>query len=711
MSQFDFAQLRWTVVGEPWQSFSKEWRSRPMEDVVQEETIHIRMDNKPDRHFLVLDAYRTFLRKLLHYQQLDPDGAVVLTGQRGTGQSISPRPWAALTVLLSGKTTWLWFLLVALLSNGDDVIFSSGERFRLFHGERVYITTNPLKIPSSSKAPERPLWCLIDADFQLHTPVSLIAGNGARFPILACPPSGEWYRAWFDQRLPVVWGMPLWNQQDLLAGYACSRNDAFCLIIDSIHDSSLKLSSRYPPLLRDLELALVNPPGPGVLEDHMALRQARELAQTCAFSGDPRTRAASALDELLHRSTQYYGEAPRDVYDAVFSGLRLDHLIEAALRSLSRETLVNAMHLISTNYFKAYADTYEVLAYDVRSTSSSECNDRFVAKFKSEAIGRRAVKQCGHLEPREAKRLFNVYQNNPRSSIAASWVFEGLVHGVLCGQISSNNLRGPLVAMRAEGSGTAPTFIAQQDVDFGAPQHLPVHRRSYTVIELHRDIFPLASKRDLEDKFCVPEATDSPLFDSFFIELKGYPVTAVVWIFRTTTTTEHRDGSERGYPSIQVIKAAAVARAEAYQRELRWPTKRKRASSTQSRVQLNYVLACPEPADGQRVSWDMPEGWRAHKGNVFCQFVNFSVCYYSKCCLTGLTIIRLSRICDCFFSLCPRVCTLGYRRNIHVPRSRCTTGVLQAREFFPYFPRRIRCQNRPEEIAHLFLMKTHQVFR
>ena len=84
MSPTDFAKDGWTVANEVWRRISEEWRPRTMESVVRAETIRIKLRNNV-KHFLVLDVYRELLFKLLQLQQLDPERAVLLTGQPGTG--------------------------------------------------------------------------------------------------------------------------------------------------------------------------------------------------------------------------------------------------------------------------------------------------------------------------------------------------------------------------------------------------------------------------------------------------------------------------------------------------------------------------------------------------------------------------------------------------------------------------------------------------
>ena len=390
------------------------------------------------------------------------------------------------------------------------------------------------------------------------------------------------------------------------------------LIIELIR--SLKLHSRYPSLLDALEPALDNPPAPEVLRANSALEQALEVARTCTLSGGPRARATSVLEESLRRSILNYGEAARDAFNGVLRKDRVDQDINLSLDGLTIDALIDAIEHMLKHDAASYQMTgpHKLMSLVVHHASSLDSDDHFVPKFKSEPIGQRVLKKHAHLEHKEAVRLFNVFRSSPQSGITAGWIFEGLVHGVLCCKLPSNALRGPLVAMRAKKSGTAPApaprFVTVQDFDSGA-QHLPIRPRSHTVVDFSQATFAPPPHRNIEDLFYVPNAFNNPLFDSFFVELRTGPLTAVVWIFQVTTAKDH-EGSPQGYPLIDAIKAVAPAHAQ---------------------VELNYVLVCPEPK--RQVSWKMPEGWLSRRGNVFCQFVDFSVSSHRIYCPSELIII------------------------------------------------------------------------
>ncbi|EKM48769.1 uncharacterized protein PHACADRAFT_266153 [Phanerochaete carnosa HHB-10118-sp] len=231
-----------------------------------------------------------------------------------------------------------------------------------------------------------------------------------------------------------------------------------------------------------------------------------------------------------------------------------DKRIQNALAQLSLDGLVTAMQVVATSDLTTHTlDLSHVLvSFAVRHATSSTDDDRFMPKFKSSEIGQQTIKQYGYLQHREAKRLFNVYVGNPPTSVTGGWIFEGLVHSVLCGQSSASNLRGPLLTMKREGSRTAPKFVTQENSDADAPRHLPLGRRSFTVVDFGEKAFASAFINNIENQSCVPKTKNNPLFDSFFVELKTDPDTAVVWIFQITTAEAH-GGSPRGYPLIKAI--------------------------------------------------------------------------------------------------------------------------------------------------------------
>ena len=259
-----------------------------------------------------------------------------------------------------------------------------------------------------------------------------------------------------------------------------------CLIHEFIHARSLKLHSEYPLLLDTLKSALDDPPTPVELEDDPALEQALEVAWECTLLGKSRARAESVLEVSLYHLIESYSEAARDVYDGIFKKELLDDNINESLEGLKLEAVVDAMLSMSILGAPSFQNTGpHMLMSLVVLPALSERNDKFVPKFKSERISQHVLEQYAHLEHRKAKRLLSVYRGNPQSGITAGWIFEGLVHSVLCGQMSSNALHGSLIAMKMK-KGTI--FVVEQRFGSGK-QHLPVYSRSYIVVNLSGAMF------------------------------------------------------------------------------------------------------------------------------------------------------------------------------------------------------------------------------
>jgi hypothetical protein len=120
-----------------------------------------------------------------------------------------------------GKTTFLNFVLARLIAARQVVLTCSSLQVCLFYQGRVY--SRP---PQSGfyNLPERldenyyPMWTLVDVDNRKDGPVLPEASN--IWPIQASPPNNIRWAAWRKQFGAAVWGMPLWDMEELIAGYA-----------------------------------------------------------------------------------------------------------------------------------------------------------------------------------------------------------------------------------------------------------------------------------------------------------------------------------------------------------------------------------------------------------------------------------------------------------------------------------------------------------
>ena len=115
----------------------------------------------------------------------------------------------------TGKTTWLWFSLVCLISKGETVLIYADGQAHLFHGGCVYVRKE--EYPSLPEV--GPVWCLIDADGNGGMPPEFLVGDGGTgFPVQASSPNKRRYATWVKNRTAVVYGMSLWSEAELIQG-------------------------------------------------------------------------------------------------------------------------------------------------------------------------------------------------------------------------------------------------------------------------------------------------------------------------------------------------------------------------------------------------------------------------------------------------------------------------------------------------------------
>ncbi|EKM60502.1 uncharacterized protein PHACADRAFT_23812 [Phanerochaete carnosa HHB-10118-sp] len=256
------------------------------------------------------------------------------------------------------------------------------------------------------------------------------------------------------------------------------------------------------------QYALVESSSRNVFRANSALKQAWELSQKHTFPEglSTRDRAVIILKELLHPRTQCYGEAPPNVYAAIIYQSNTDIEIQNALTGLSLNAFATAMKMVATSDLGSHTSTtdcsYVLVSFAVHSNPSPSTND-----------------------------LFSVFKGNHQALLTGAWIFEGLIHSILCGQSSSINLCGPLLTMKKKESDTAPRFITQQNDDANVTRHLPLCCRSFTIVNLHEVTFAYTLARNIKDQFCVLGIVNNLLFGSFFVELKVDLARAVVWIF------------------------------------------------------------------------------------------------------------------------------------------------------------------------------------
>jgi len=112
-------------------------------------------------------------------------------------------------------------MLIRLLSAGQVVLLCDNNDIWLFYRGKVYfrpVDSGFRFLPH--KGPYRPIWALIDVDYTDRGPP--FQRSSDVWPIQASSPNPARWKSWRKQNQAALWGMPLWEVEDLLQGYASS---------------------------------------------------------------------------------------------------------------------------------------------------------------------------------------------------------------------------------------------------------------------------------------------------------------------------------------------------------------------------------------------------------------------------------------------------------------------------------------------------------
>ena len=120
-----------------------------------------------------------------------------------------------------GTTTFLKFMLVRLISDGQVVVLCDSFNVNLFYGDQVYrqaMSSNFRGLPERKGVRYHPIWALIDVDYDNRGPPMSSATN--IWPVQASSPKPIRWKAWRKQNKAGLFGIPLWNTEELTKGCA-----------------------------------------------------------------------------------------------------------------------------------------------------------------------------------------------------------------------------------------------------------------------------------------------------------------------------------------------------------------------------------------------------------------------------------------------------------------------------------------------------------
>ena len=256
-------------------------------------------------------------------------------------------------------------MLARLISAGQVVALCGSLNIYLFYQGQVYVRLTQF---GTRGLPEHqgmycPVWILIDVDFNDRGPPLSSTSNA--WPIQVSSPNPVRWKSWLKQCRGAKLGMPLWNMEELVAGYvlACylslppisAMSSDTGLSLTVFHFCSLYLQPEYTDFRSRLETLLLIGGSTLPTTDEEAidaalevLRMEREKEKVVEAEenkdrdemGDDISASATDQDEdmvdeagqprapmdnvdnafkiLVHNATEEFGFAPRDVYNGVF---------------------------------------------------------------------------------------------------------------------------------------------------------------------------------------------------------------------------------------------------------------------------------------------------------------------------------------------------------------------------------------------------------
>ncbi|TFK77549.1 hypothetical protein BDN72DRAFT_49485 [Pluteus cervinus] len=272
--------------------FYNYWRKKTLNEMFKMDVLPLvfdedkrsRMNINIEQEVFVRASYRSMYQRAAFLRRYCHDKAVLVTGQPGTG-----------------KTLWLWFMLVCVIASQKPVVFHYHGKTRLLHDGCVYLITESPSyfFKRMSNPPTRFqlfTWCLIDTDQrQLDPPMYLVESGTAIHPVQVSLPNSGTYLSRL-KRKTTSFDMPLWSPPELMEG--------------------LKLDQRYQNVLT--ALTENNDTIQNCVERYIGLERLVQHYEASFGQLIASERVQSSFQWLLDQLILKYGPIPRDLYSAIF---------------------------------------------------------------------------------------------------------------------------------------------------------------------------------------------------------------------------------------------------------------------------------------------------------------------------------------------------------------------------------------------------------
>ncbi|EDR10212.1 uncharacterized protein LACBIDRAFT_318388 [Laccaria bicolor S238N-H82] len=355
----------------PWQDIKRDWYGEKEQSVSPSLSLPL-LELEPPT-ILVRDCYvTTFDRIWAKAFQSEGKNGTILSGQPGTG-----------------KTLFLYYLLVRLLQQKQKVLFSpDGEVLYLFNDDHVYeSSTSEIKtsrhLPKSKSTSKIFLWSLFDIEEAME-PKGFLTRRPC-LPVQATSPDPSQYKTWREERYPLLTALPLWTDKELLAGLPFQ--DEYPALMEALQANTLEEL--------DLQLSRFS----GVFEVLQEYQEDEKLLPP-----------AQALTLLLENAIHHFGHSARDVYMGLFDYRRSLNLHKGAFH-ITYEKLREAVAAL------AHGETpYSIsdLILSVSPAFSGALDDvSWKVDFKSDWVAKCVDEQLGAVEDTTTYQQVDLLQGIP----------------------------------------------------------------------------------------------------------------------------------------------------------------------------------------------------------------------------------------------------------------------------------------------------------
>ncbi|KAF5374552.1 hypothetical protein D9757_012416 [Collybiopsis confluens] len=491
-------------------------------------------------------------------------GGVLITGQPGTGKSVS-----------------LWYLAVRLLQTlpddplvvvrpGITLLFYRGHAFTLRNGKDPRF--NPSILPIFTLDPFDNIGiprCFALYESQPNTDQLDVMASA--IPIYAASPGVDNLKHFRSKNLSFVWSLPTWSKEELIEGFKLNTN---YLTVKARLATSVP---RLPDMPRPYHPS--DGPHPAYSDDDdVEMIEVADMQPSNYFL--PPTAPEAKLSNLMEAAIREIGWIPRDLFAYMKDIKSIDSAAQVVRQSaadsmLTRDSLARLS--TTTNLPSPTIGSYLIHSIFHQHAVMLDADDlnpvEFIISFRSYPAEQEFNRE---LENRSWDSLASLLQVDPTTrKVIAGNVFEYIAHKQLP---AVDNRRLSLFCMVTEeddkGFCTHRLLANANSVKFitGRREVEPFHR---TVLEVVPDTYYWGSRT-------------TPLIDAFFLDCTDYPA-GVLYFFQFTISKRKEGKAPGGVELLSHIYHLAVMAAT----EMRL-----------SSIVVRFVLLQPI---ARKVVWKLPK--------------------------------------------------------------------------------------------------------